>query len=224
MTAPRYKIIDVETTGLDATAKVVEVAWVEIDDQLNVLDERSSLIDPGVPIPAGASAVNGIYDKDVVGKPTLQQFYVDAWEDGPVYLAAHSAAFDMRFLGQQYEQVHGTLCTLALARRTVKGPANYRLGTLAEFFNIEQKDAHRALDDVKTTLQILSRIISLTEVSLPTWLARQNKPAVLHTMPFGKYRGYSFLDIPIAYRRWALEQEMPADVRFSFEQAEKARK
>ena len=36
-------------------------------------EEKNVLINPGIPIPPAASAVHGISDEDVKGKPTFQQ-------------------------------------------------------------------------------------------------------------------------------------------------------
>jgi DNA polymerase-3 subunit epsilon len=36
---------------------------------------------------------------------------------------------------------------------------NYKLGTLAEFFQTQALPTHRALDDVKTTVEVLHRLI-----------------------------------------------------------------
>jgi DNA polymerase-3 subunit epsilon len=51
--------------------------------------------------------------------------------------------------------------TVTLARRTVSKDevGNYKLGTLAQYFETEVLPTHRALDDVKTTVEILHRLI-----------------------------------------------------------------
>lgn len=61
--------LDTETTGLFGDVRIVELAIV--DDAGNVLID--TLIDPLLPIPAGATAVHGINDVDVAGKPTLHE-------------------------------------------------------------------------------------------------------------------------------------------------------
>ncbi len=66
--------IDVQSTGLDpATARIVALAVVKLmpDGERH---SRSVTVDPGVPIPAGATAVHGITDEDVAGLPLFKAY------------------------------------------------------------------------------------------------------------------------------------------------------
>lgn len=66
--------LDTETTGVDVQKdRVVEIA-IEIHFPDGRAPERKvRRINPGVPIPADASAVHGITDADVAGEPTFRQ-------------------------------------------------------------------------------------------------------------------------------------------------------
>src|SRR5262245_47812909 len=63
-------VVDTETTGRDPARgdRVIEIAVVHFD-QGKVAARHELLVDPGIPIPAEASAVHGISDADVKGKP-----------------------------------------------------------------------------------------------------------------------------------------------------------
>ena len=66
--------IDVQSTGLDpATARIVALAVVKVmpDGERH---SRSVSVDPGVPIPAGATAVHGITNDDVAGLPAFKAY------------------------------------------------------------------------------------------------------------------------------------------------------
>jgi DNA polymerase III epsilon subunit-like protein len=63
-------IFDTETTGLKAPG-VVEIAWIVVDKNLNVLDEFRSLVNPEKPIEPGAQAVHGITAEMVEDMPTM---------------------------------------------------------------------------------------------------------------------------------------------------------
>ena len=74
-TPDRWLIADVETTGVRTEDRVVEIAWIEVDNDLNIVDEVHSLIDPEMPIPAAASGVHHITDAMVADAPTISQFF-----------------------------------------------------------------------------------------------------------------------------------------------------
>lgn len=67
-------VIDTESTGLNPeTARLVSISVLRVEpDGRRSL--RSELVDPGVPIPAGATAVHGISDEDVSGKPAFRAY------------------------------------------------------------------------------------------------------------------------------------------------------
>jgi DNA polymerase III subunit epsilon len=62
-------VIDVETTGVNtASDRVVQIATLRVEPD-GRSDLRSALINPGVPIPAEATAIHGISDADVADEP-----------------------------------------------------------------------------------------------------------------------------------------------------------
>lgn len=66
--------IDVQSTGLDpATARIVALAVVKVmpDGERH---SRSVKVNPGVPIPPGATAVHGITDDDVADLPAFKAY------------------------------------------------------------------------------------------------------------------------------------------------------
>lgn len=67
LTRPDVLILDTETTGLDETAEIIQVAILTVAGR-TVLD---ALVRPTRPIPAAASNVHGLTDADVAGAPTF---------------------------------------------------------------------------------------------------------------------------------------------------------
>jgi DNA polymerase-3 subunit epsilon len=66
-------VLDLETTGVDPqTDRIVEVSVLKVlpdgDRQ-----HRTCRVNPGIPIPAAATAVHGITDADVAGEPSFGQ-------------------------------------------------------------------------------------------------------------------------------------------------------
>jgi DNA polymerase-3 subunit epsilon len=66
--------LDVQTTGLDPkTARIVRLSTLKLDPD-GTRSNRRELIDPGSPIPPGATVVHGVTDDDVLGRPTFRAF------------------------------------------------------------------------------------------------------------------------------------------------------
>ena len=65
----------------------------------------STLVDPLMPIPPGASEVNGITDDMVKGKPKIEDLldpFADFCEDAVI--VAHNAGFDVPFVTAEIEK------------------------------------------------------------------------------------------------------------------------
>ena len=95
----KFVAFDLETTGTKPQKDmIVEVGAVLFDGSCAVRS-YGSLINPGLPIPPDASAVNGITDEMVRGKPGIADIlgeFADFCGDLP--LVAHNAPFDFKFL------------------------------------------------------------------------------------------------------------------------------
>lgn len=66
-----FVVWDTETTGLDDDSKIVSIGIV--DETGKVL--LNTLINPGVPIPADATAIHGVTDDMVADAPTFAEVY-----------------------------------------------------------------------------------------------------------------------------------------------------
>jgi len=217
----RYFVIDTETVGLKTpelpASGVVQVAWVEIDKDLNVLSEHSHYVNPGCPIDPKASEVHGVYDDDVKDCPTLAQV-MDLGTD-PITLIGHNVAFDYRFLSNWiYPGKVQTLCTLQMARLYVKHSANHKLATLVKHLEIPQDKAHSALGDVRMTNTLLKVLLHMGRTTLEDAVAREQTNLLMHRMPFGKHKGDLMMELPKPYVRWMLDQDdLPPTIRRSLE-------
>jgi DNA polymerase-3 subunit epsilon len=164
--------IDVETTGRDpANDRIIELGVVI--GRGGVLDPNEQfgwLIHPGRPIPAESSAIHGITDADVAGKPTFAEIAGEilACLKGAVP-AAYNAAFDRSFLLAELDRagVRPTdpppamrrevdwIDPLTFAREVYKNEESRALGEMAARLGITLEKAHRATDDAAAALQVL---------------------------------------------------------------------
>jgi DNA polymerase-3 subunit epsilon len=166
-------VIDTETTGLfpGLGNRVVEVAAIRFE-KWQAVGQMSQLVQPGRHMEPKATQVCGITDDDLVGQPSFGAVADELLEliDGAL-LVAHNAAFDASFLStelflaQKYDRAQPTepilpnpwLCTLLLARQYFHFGRN-NLGYIARQLNVRMGVAHRALNDVYMTAEVLRRM------------------------------------------------------------------
>lgn len=219
-----YHIVDTETVGLGKPPKVsgvVSVAYLKIDpNTLEVLDEFYSLVNPGCPIEPGASAIHGIQDADVEGKPYLHELFKVTQ---PTVAIGHNHPFDAKFLDTEYENKVGAYCTLAGARSLYRNAPNHKLQTLADFLGLRRGEAHNALGDCYTTHSLLHRIVNDSGRSLEQLVKAAAKPKIVHVMPFGAHKGKKLVDLPMTYIQWFDDREVDPDLRYSFDMQKKLR-
>lgn len=151
-------VLDTETTGMSpaAGAALVEVARVNLDEGA-IGEGWSSLVRPGRPIPADATAVHGITDAMVAGAPTPSEVAAELRRAiGERTLVFHNAPFDLPFLIALMREagvapiLNPIVDTLGLARGLF-GTGSNSLGQLAARLELPRESAHRALPDARTT-------------------------------------------------------------------------
>lgn len=186
-----FVVVDVETSGLDPAggARVIEIAAVRVNQAGQIQDTMSTLINPEDGN-TGADWIHGITSDMVADAPTFDQIFDELARvmDDAIFVA-HHAKFDEGFVAAEAQLAGAKLltmpaiCTYWLARNTVKGTDNFKLGTLASHFGISQVGAHSALDDAKVVAQMLPMMLSsykeLTYFSNPTPQPRIGKSAEL---------------------------------------------
>lgn len=150
-----YVVFDLETTGLSPEAdEIIEISGMRVREGKTV-EEFSTLVNPGRPIPYAAARINGITDSMVRDAPALQdaleRFLAFAGEDILVGHNIHS--FDMPFLYNGSARAlkravpNDYVDTLYLAKSCLPGLHRYRLTDIAAHFGIDTQGAHRALKD-----------------------------------------------------------------------------
>lgn len=210
---------DTETSGLGPDAGVVEIAWIETDDQFNVLQTVRSLINPEVPIQFGAMSVHGITEAMVADAPTLTRFMTEGGfplkgEDR--ILCCHNVQFDQKFFNPWMDEPE-TLCTLKCARVLYPDAENHKLQTLKYMFGLtgDHDKAHTALEDVEVMIQLAQQMCRDAGTDLYGLLEVQRRPRPIAVMPFGKHRGTKLADLPNDYLHWLLNkcENLDADLR-----------
>ena len=218
----QYLLADCETTGVGTTDKIVEVAWLLMDEDFKILDEGHSLIDPQRPIPAGASAVHGITMKDVESAPTADEYFYDVLGNklGSVdaIFTAHSAPFDMRYFGPYLPDATPQMCTLRLARKLYPNVDNHKLATLvyALELDVDKSRFHSADGDMIILMSLLGKMTEDFGYTLWDLFEAANTPIQMTKMTFGKHKGTPLKELPPSYVTWLLKLDnLDPDLRAS---------
>ena len=110
-------LIDVETTGTDASVDRVIELGVVIGREGEVIERHNWMINPGMPIPAQSREVHGISDEDVKDAPPFAKIAheVVAALKGRIP-GAYNASFDKSFVLTELARANLTSTTSTLAR------------------------------------------------------------------------------------------------------------
>ncbi|MCS7178706.1 MAG: helicase C-terminal domain-containing protein [Anaerolineae bacterium] len=153
---PIFVSLDLETTGTDpARDTIIEIGAVKFRGE-EVLDQFSTLVHPGRPVPHEITVLTGIRDEDVADAPRLASVLPRlAAFVGDRTLVGHSVDFDLAFLRRHgVLQTNRYLDTFKLASLLAPDARRYSLGELARLLGFPPPVSHRALDDARTVQQL----------------------------------------------------------------------
>jgi len=156
----RQIVLDVETTGLDASAghRIIEIGCLELVNRRATGQKFHRYLNPERDIDAGALAVHGIELAQLARAPKFAEIVgeLTAFIDG-AELIIHNAPFDVGFLDAELARLTGAravadmcrvLDTLALARALHPGQRN-SLDALCKRYSVDnsRRELHGALLD-----------------------------------------------------------------------------
>ena len=150
-----YAVVDVETTGLSHSDRIIEIAVVTLDHQFRKVGEYDTLVDPERDL--GPTHIHGISPSMVSKAPRFSDIAaVLAQTIVNRTLVAHNISFDKRMLRNEFDRLGATyeagagVCTL---RHT-----HEKLTIACKSFGIKPPQHHRALSDARATAELLRAI------------------------------------------------------------------
>ena len=180
-----FVVFDTETTGLSgAKDRIVELAAIRFIDGVPT-EVFETLINPECEISSEASAVNHITNEMVADAPTISEV-LPSFEAfvGNSALVAHNLAFDIKFLFYSGSTITDTprkyFDTLEQSQKMLKkikrkynkeyemweedydsdwDVENYKLGTVAEYYDITFPCQHRAAGDAMVAGKVFLKLI-----------------------------------------------------------------
>ena len=174
-------IFDTETTGLQPGSRIIELGSVRVDDAGKVIDTFHRMINPQMPLPADALAVNRITKEMLDAAAMPGDAFADwlNWVGDEAFGAAHYAPYDVGVLswglgraGLVMPSFH-VIDTCEMAK-AIKQTKNNKLQTLVEHYKIKVEGeamAHRAIADCHACRIYYSLAKDKTEVRSRIWTA-----------------------------------------------------
>lgn len=159
----RFVVFDVETTGLYVASghRIIEIGAVAVTGY-QMGEEFQSLISTNAPLSKAVRKIHGITPTMLVGQPDAKEV-LTRFKDfvGNSTLVAHNAFFDMGFILSECARAGIRFlpryeCTLKRSRRRFRYLPDYKLETVARYFEIpvDETRRHRALDDARLTAKV----------------------------------------------------------------------
>lgn len=153
---------DLETTGVRiGRDRIVQIGIVRLLPD-GSRESYQSLVRPGIPIPAEATAVHGITDADVADAPPLEDLVATILEQlaGCDLAGFNLLRFDVPFLAEELHRVGAewdhAACRIVDVQRIYHKMEPRNLGAALKFYcDREHEGAHDALADVEATADVL---------------------------------------------------------------------
>ncbi len=190
-------VIDTETTGRDPSRgdRVIEIAVVYID-RGEVTQRHALLVDPCMPIPPDSTAVHGITDAHVRGKPRFDAIAREllALLAGRIPVA-YNAGFDRAFVFAEMRKAGIApsneralppalrnnvewIDPLVWARAVQTNVKGYKLGEVATRLGVNIVQAHRATDDAEAAGHVLLALLRDAKMSYRVAVQKQREHAI----------------------------------------------
>lgn len=158
-----YIVVDLETTGNSSGKgdRIIQLSAVLVEKG-RIADQFTSLVNPGLPIPAFIEELTGITDEMVADAPYFEEIapIVQQLLDGTVFVA-HNVLFDFGFLKKEMEAAGydiGSMVlvdTVELARILLPTAGSYKLNDLTDDFALTHDRPHQADSDAYATAELL---------------------------------------------------------------------
>ena len=160
-----YVLVDIETTGLSPqTDEIIEIGAIKVKEN-KIVDQYDSLIRIDYPLNPFITNLTGITNEMLQkGKDSIQVLEEFMEFTGKDIIMGHNVNFDINFIYDKCEIYldsylkNDFVDTMRIAKKVIPNCKNYKLGTLAQMFDVDYKNAHRGLKDVEITYEVYNKL------------------------------------------------------------------
>ena len=230
---------DLETTGVNITKdRIVELSYIKVMPD-GTEEEKTMRINPGIPIPAEATAIHHITDDDVKDKPLFKDVAKKICQvfEGCDIAGFNSNRFDIPLLMEEFLRA-GVNFDISKRKfvdiQTIFHKMEQRTLVAAYKFycNKDLNDAHSANADTKATYEVLKAQLDKypnleNNVDFLSKFSSQNRNVDLagrivfndnnvEVFNFGKYKGQPVEDVlkkDCGYFGWMMQGDFPQNTK-----------
>ena len=165
-------LFDFETTGLSGERdQIIEIGAIlleRVNDQYRVAEEMSALVLADRPLPEKIIEITHITDemllREGIPQETACHRLFNMYKDENTLLVAYNIQFDLSFITSLFKKYkdrnftikNDILDVMAIYKDRQRYP--HRLDNAVSTYHIEIPNTHRALDDIKATLEVLKKM------------------------------------------------------------------
>jgi exodeoxyribonuclease X len=218
----RLRVIDIETTGMEPPAEIIEFGFSDVIwDQagLAISPPTAWLYRPLQGIPPETMAIHHLTEADF-GPETFPSTPDNmraaiAYSGVPDVLVAHNCDFERKFLPAEVVGEIPWICTYKVALHVWPDAPKHGNQVLRYWRGLVLDPAlamppHRAGPDTWVTAHLLAELLRLASVQqMIEWTAQ---PRPMPRLTFGKHRGAEWREVPLDYLHWMVGQDMDVDV------------
>lgn len=204
----KVRVIDFETTGLSAAAKVIEVGYTDLmveGSHREIVSQHQELCNPeGTKIELEALAVHHIQDIQLENQRPCSVVLRELEDSDVDFWVAHNAAYERKFIQPKKGK---WICTMKVGHKLWPDSPRHTNQVLRYYLGLSLLDElamppHRALPDTYVTAWILMK--ALDQMSLEEMAIVTGQPVLLQKVHFGKHAGTNWSEVPKDYLRWIL--------------------
>ena len=181
-----FTALDIETTGFKRDVnEIIEIGATKFV-QNEITETFSIFIKPVGIVPEFIKQLTHITDEQLAGGESLTEALLKMKEFvGTDTLVCHNADFDIGFLNAKLNSIglenlgNPVLDTLQLSFIYLPFTTDHKLGTIAEYFNIDLSKAHRAFYDAEATGKILVNLLDFIDVNISLQINHQLREIAL---------------------------------------------
>lgn len=219
------RVIDVETSGAEATDEVIEIGIVHLNiDTGEIRRFTDRLFGASKPLSAEVRAVHHISDAMIEGKPPFKDAGDEAIHGQGWFAAntaawgAHNAKFEAMFIGDDLRRGLPLLCSYKCALRKWPDAPKHTNQVLRYWLGLDLRDEdcnppHRALPDAWVTAHIFRELFR-QGVTLQEMIEWSSQPPMPYRCHLKKYKGEIWDHVPSDYLAWIVREFDDDDLKW----------